>query len=264
MPHPAHPSHTIESIVHRPAWPYPESHRWAERRQRLRDTTRQLPAPVGLSGTTKTSLRKGPYVILDNKSTLRLEKLYTSFIAYANDRLSVTDNLFRRTGRLNKEASFDVALEAFDTYRGDSLVADYLRVNPDGLSRTDLREIAQFGHAISGTFIVVRDGRDVLFLIPGFQIAVRGLIQEIDTIIREDLPVLVETVLLPFRNTIAFAFVLESHTDHIDTLEPGLIDDFRADSQTIRSVRDLILHEETIRMLTTLKMQPMLTGDQIY
>lgn len=178
---------------------------------------------------------------------MRFKKLYTSFISYANDRLSVTDNLFHRMGKLNKEASFDVALEAFDTYWGGSLVADYLRVNPDGLSRTDLREIAQFGHAISGTFIVVRDGRDVLFLIPGFQIAVRGLIQEIDTIIREDLPVLVETVLLPFRNTIAFAFVLETHTDHIDTLEPGLIDDFRADSQIIRSARDLILHEEAIK-----------------
>ena len=185
-------------------------------------------------------------MILDNKSTRRFEKLYTSFITYANDRLDLIDDVLDDYGRLDFDESYTVAVEAFDTNKDQGLVADYIRDNPDKLSRTDLREIGQFEHAIAGTFVVLREGRDVVFLVPGFKIAVRGFTCEIDTLLEEGTPALAETILLPFESTIVFALVIESYTGILELLEPETFEALKAGSRTIRSARDLIRYESAI------------------
>lgn len=186
-------------------------------------------------------------MILDNKSTRRFEKLYTSFITYANDRLDLIDDVLDDYGRLDFDESYTVAMEAFDTNKDQGLVADYIRDNPDNLSRTDLREISQFEHAIAGTFFVMREGRDVVFYIPGFKIAVRGFTSEIDTMLEDGVPALVETILLPFESTIVFALVIESmYTKLLEQMDPEVLEALKVGTRTIRSARDFIRYESAI------------------
>jgi hypothetical protein len=148
----------------------------------------------------KISFQKGSYVILQNKSAKRFQKLYASFIAYANARLGLYEKAFDRFEIEADEKAYDVARAVWEKGQNTHLVADYVRDNPDRLSRTDLREISQWEHGIAGSFFVTRDGRDTVFVVPGFAIAVRGFMKEIDTLFQYGTLASCATVLLPFEN----------------------------------------------------------------
>ena len=149
-------------------------------------------------------------MIINEKQLKRLSKLFFLFIAYANDRLFVADDLCDRSGYPDERALYDVAQEVWAGEGHTSLVADYVRDNPDKLSRTDLREVAQWENALAGIFTILSDGRDTLFNIPRYTLVVRGITEEIDTIIDEELPVLASTILLPFENVIIYACAIDT------------------------------------------------------
>ena len=201
----------------------------------------------GLVWRALVSFGKGTYVILNNKSVKRFDKLFTSFIAYANDWLQLGDNLCDRSGRTNYGELFNVTMEAFYDEELPSVVSDYVRDNPDRLSRTDLREISQWEHGVAGSFFVTRDGRDTVFVVPGFAIAVRGFMKEIDTLFQYGTLALCETVLLPFENVVVYAHVInETSTDVLRDIGIDL-DSFKTHGRTVRSARDLMRYADDIR-----------------
>ena len=211
----------------------------------------------------KISFQKGSYVILQNKSAKRFQKLYASFIAYANARLGLYEKAFDRFEIEADEKAYDVARAVWEKGQNTHLVADYVRDNPDKLSRTDLREVAQWENALAGIFTILSDGRDTLFNIPRYTLVVRGITEEIDTIIDEELPVLASTILLPFENVIIYACAIDTvpiernEMDRLGSLT-GL-DVVKDANRTIRSTRDFLKYRDDL--LATLPTVPVENAD---
>lgn len=193
-------------------------------------------------------------MIINEKQLKRLSKLFFLFIAYANDRLFVTDNLCDRSGYPDEHALYDVAQEVWAGEKHTSLVADYVRDNPDRLSRTDLKEVAQWEHALAGVFLAQRRGNDVLFSIPDYAIAVRGIGIEIDDMVEADFPVLASTILLPFEGIIVFTFImhtLDVGTDPTESLNELITRcAITPDSRIIRSARDFVKYADALLSIT--------------
>lgn len=187
-------------------------------------------------------------MILSDKSVKRFAKLNSSFIAYANDRLHVTESRPGRSGKPSMNEAFDIAREIWSDEEGASLVADYVRDNPHGLSRTDLKEISQWEHGIEGTFYVMRDGRDILFFVDHFAIAVRGYMAEIDDILEDGTPTFASTILLPFENVITYCLVIEEYPMDPDEDAPFELEALKEDSRMIRSARDFIRYSDEIKV----------------
>jgi hypothetical protein len=87
------------------------------------------------------------------------------------------------------------------------IMDDYLRENPDGLSAEDLGLVDGYRHALHGDFIILRHLRRHTVLVggddPPVAYGVIGLTEELEDVF-PDPPVMVETVLLPFRGKITF------------------------------------------------------------
>ena len=188
-------------------------------------------------------------MIITKKQLKRFEGLFSSFIIYANNRLNVTDNLIERNGDLSLQDSFDVAQVVWAEGRNNYLVGDYVRENPDRLAPGELRQIAQWEHALSGVFLIQREGRDVLFSIPGHAIAVRGLGLEIDDIPGVNLPIIGHTVLLAFNNAVIFPYgiiTLEEMTHGASDAFAEYFEELATknaitpESRIIRSARDFV------------------------
>ncbi len=190
-------------------------------------------------------------MILSRKSSNRFAKLYLSFIRYADERLGASDGLLDRYSEPHDDEVVAVARAVWHHGTNTSLIADYVRENPDGLSRADLKEIEQWECGLSGIFTILIDGRDTLFNIPGYSIAVRGLGQEIGHMLAEEPPVFVTTVLLPFENTITYAFTMDTvPMDERDAQDIEPVADLatvKATSRMIRSARDLAKYIDELR-----------------
>ena len=113
------------------------------------------------------------HMIITPKQVVRFARLYFPFIDYANNQLQMRKNIYYRNGNPNADKAYVVARAVWADRRNSSLAGDYARDNPHGLSPTDLREIAQWEHALAGVFLVQRQDRDMLFSLPGVAIAVR-------------------------------------------------------------------------------------------
>ena len=193
-------------------------------------------------------------MIINEKQLKRLSKLFFLFIAYANDRLFVADDLCDRSGYPDERALYDVAKEVWSGEGHTSLVVDYVRDNPDRLSRTDLKEVAQWEHALAGVFLAQRRGNDVLFSIPDYAIAVRGIGMEVDDMVEADFPVLASTILLPFESVVTFTFLI--HTLDVSTDTTESLDELVArctltpDSRIIRSARDFVKYADALQSIT--------------
>lgn len=134
---------------------------------------------------------------LNRKRSERITRLYLLLLSYANERLHVVAP-FESVTHLSDDGMHAIATALWGDDRNRHLVADYVAENPHRLRRSDLRQVALWDTAITGEFVSIVNGRDVLFLYDDYTIAVRGLYCEVSGVVGGY--ACVTTTLLPFES----------------------------------------------------------------
>ena len=169
-------------------------------------------------------------MLLNRDQALRFFYLYDSLSIYAHERLHVVEDAEFWTGELPRGIADKGQTETMDALWGDrSLIDDYVRENPDGLAKKDLRLVASWKRAYKDTFYVsLTPAGDVVFFAEDYAFAVCGMTQEIEGMIGT-LPAMVSTTLLPCVNRIVYDQHLELYALDIgpnmrDSFEEALSD----------------------------------------
>ena len=94
----------------------------------------------------------------------------------------------------------------------DSLREDFIAANPAGLPTADLTMVANWKHRVAGKFFVVKHlKKHTIFLDdrePSRAYGVLGLVSPFEQVVGPYLPILVESVLLPFEDRIIYDSLL--------------------------------------------------------
>ncbi len=193
-------------------------------------------------------------MILLPKQAKRFYKLFDAVIIFANERLGVSKRLITPFGEIDDGEVAKVCDALWSGTANRPVIGELIDENPYGFSRTDLREIAQWEHAINGDFFIMRRGEDMFFLYEGHAVAVRGITREIDTMLTY-VPTVARTTLLPFDGLIVYAMSLSEHPlDFGDALRGTLdaeLEKMISNRKVIQSAKQLVdrapqLEEERI------------------
>lgn len=142
-------------------------------------------------------------MILRTPDARRFLKLYLGFIdtiapqlGYKSTPRFPCDSL--STGQLGAIIEY-----VWDEGNASQIIDEFVSSNPCKFNRTDLREIESWKNGLFARFVIMCDGRDVVFLYGKHAFVVRGTTYEIDDDL-EELPTLGSTVLLPFAGLITY------------------------------------------------------------
>ncbi len=134
-------------------------------------------------------------------------KLHPSFLFYCNSRLGTMPSLDSIDQFMN--LSFHNKNEIRNASRQHpELLSDFVKENPFDFNNVELAIIKSWHYAVDGSFYILRFEADhALFLDTGTNPKVYGVISlnsEFNSILGDNLPVYVKTVLLPFKNQIIY------------------------------------------------------------
>lgn len=189
-------------------------------------------------------------MILQPKQAKRFYRIFDSLMVYAHKRLGTGGRLFNGYGEIDDRQALEVTKELWGTPENLAIIDDFVRENPMKLSRQDLAEASSWKQGIKDFFILVRRGSDVFALYVDYAIALRGLTQEIDTMLNT-MPSAVETVLLPFDGRIVYALSVEEYPVNMGpTIGANMereLDEAIGARKVIKSGRELIAKADELK-----------------
>lgn len=147
-------------------------------------------------------------MILEPQEADQFIHLYTSLLCDANRRLQFTpESEFGEPpqfGLLSLQTRFDLRQAFLD--RRDELLDSFVAENPYHLSGGDLAIVASWRHLVAGKFFVFRYLKNYAVLLdeaePPTAYGVVALTQPLTDFVGPDLPIWIQTVLVPFRGKI--------------------------------------------------------------
>lgn len=122
------------------------------------------------------------------------------------------------------------------------LIDAYITQNPDGLSTDDLSVISKWKTFIRGQFYIFRYLKDYAVFIDASKVyGVVGLNERIEDILADrPLPVIVETILLPYHGKIVYDGVMQSYNIHFGGgIRSNLKEQYAAAKQNGRIITSL-------------------------
>jgi hypothetical protein len=150
---------------------------------------------------------------LPPEQTARFYRIWLALLRYVNEQLHLVPAFPVSEERgellpLSDELQLRNALWADDTLR-----ERFISANPAGLSSADLAVVASWRYRLAGSFYIVRTLKKyTVFLsedMPPRAYGVLGLSSPIEELARGPLPVLAQTVLLPFEDKIIYDGLLQ-------------------------------------------------------
>lgn len=142
-------------------------------------------------------------------------KLYQPLLDFVNRKLTVVPIRLLRAGDRTAIISLRDAVFANRT-----LIGSYVRTNPVNLSPRELEIVAGLKHARAGNFFVVRHYKHYSIFMaverPNDFYRVESPVDPFEVVVGVDLPVVVKTVLLPFKGKIIFDAVLSVYDLPLD------------------------------------------------
>ena len=142
-------------------------------------------------------------------------KLHRALMFFVNERLKVIPDKIATPEALAALAP-QLRLKVRDAFLQNLDLLDlFAEVNPAHLSQDELEIVRSWQHLVHGTFYVFRElAKYTVFLSmadPSAAYGVRALSQPFEDLIGRNLPVMVGTVLLPFKGTIVYDGLLNGY-----------------------------------------------------
>ena len=142
-------------------------------------------------------------------------KLHQSLMFFVNQRLQVLPDRIDTPEEFS-DLSPEVRIKVRDALNANlDLIESFVAENPAQLSKDELDIVRTWRHLVSGRFYVFRElTKYTVFLSvtsPVIAYGVLALSQPIEDLTGPDLPVLVQAVLLPFKNTIVYDGLMSSY-----------------------------------------------------
>jgi hypothetical protein len=154
-------------------------------------------------------------VLLEPQDVELFFKLHRALTFFVNQRLKVIPDNPATTGK-SAALSPEVRLKVRDALLTNvDLIGSFVDENPAHLSEFELDIIRSWRHLVAGKFYVFRElARYTVFLStsdPAIAYGVLALSQPFEELIGPSLPVLTQTVLLPFKNKIVYDGLMSSY-----------------------------------------------------
>ena len=147
--------------------------------------------------------------ILDAKACEHFYRLRDALADYAYEKLEIEKPLYIGEGTkfsdenmYNEETLAETLDELWST---PSVLDEFISRNPASLGAGDIEVVKSWRTSLQGLFIVFKHEGRILFLRGKTLFEVTGLWDEIETVLKNpDWPVMIETTLLPFRESIVY------------------------------------------------------------
>lgn len=156
-------------------------------------------------------------MILQKSDARRFEKLFYGFIDSLAPKFGYKSSPRYPCDNLSAGEYGDIMDGVWGEFGDLSLIDEFVNNNPLRFNRTDLREVQSWKNALMSDFIIVRDGRDVLFLFGDYSFAVRGVYEEVEYELGITLPSCCTAIILPFAGLLTHG--MAAITLPIDILE---------------------------------------------
>lgn len=142
---------------------------------------------------------------LGDKECKQFYKLYFGLLDYVNKKLKVIPNLRIAPGCYIKSEQIVNVVHEFWKDK-DRFIDEYCKENPAKLTHRNLNIIQNFKYGIRGIFVLaIFEQNYTVFNEDGINYMVKGLYDNLDNIIDSNqMPMIVETTLLPFQNQIIY------------------------------------------------------------
>lgn len=171
-------------------------------------------------------------------------KLHRSLMFFVNNKLGIVS----RRVRDPKEFSLlpaEIRLQVRTAFgRRFDLIDDFVAENPWRFNDDELAILESWKHQIQGTFFLLRQLLSYAIFLqsddPPIAYGVRALTEVFEDLVRRRLPVMVETVLLPFKDSIVYDGLLSTYNISFGSgIRRGLNESYRKAKQTFGVVTTL-------------------------
>jgi hypothetical protein len=140
-------------------------------------------------------------------------KLNWALLAFTNKKLKLCPDA--ETPEAIKQLPLDKKVVIRNAlWEEDDLIEPFLKENPFQLSSEEMDVVGSWKHRVKGRFILINHLKSHSILLHDSEkiaYGVLGLHDELETVVGPDLPMIVETVLLPFKNRIIFDGLLSPY-----------------------------------------------------
>ena len=169
-------------------------------------------------------------MVLHRDEAMRFFTMFDKLSIYAHERLHVEEDAAFWSGKPPIGIGDEAQRETMNAlWSNRSILDDYVRENPDGLEKRDLRILTSWKRAYSDMFYISRTpSGEVVFFAQDYAFAVCGLSKEIEEMVGA-LPAMATATLLPYVNHIVYdqhlgLLPLEMGQNMRDTFEKELAD----------------------------------------
>lgn len=146
-------------------------------------------------------------MLLSPEDTEIFAKLYCSLMLHVNRRLEIVRDV--RSPEAFRRLPHTMRQEVRNAFLGSpALIDTFVEENPAGLSDDELQIVCSWRNFVSGRFYVFRTLKKHTVFLPGddapIAYGVLAITNPFEDLLGSDLPVLIDTVLLPFRDRIVY------------------------------------------------------------
>jgi hypothetical protein len=171
-------------------------------------------------------------MLLDPKDARVFFTLHRSLMFFVNEKLKVIPD---RPADPDKYSSLSpgTRLKVHDAFlKHTDLIQSFVDENPAGFSRDQLDIVLSWRHLVHGRFFVFRELKKYTVFLsqdrPSVAYGVLALLQPFEELIGPYLPIMVQTILLPFKNQIVYDSLMSSFNITFGGgIRRGLNEDFK-------------------------------------
>ena len=155
-------------------------------------------------------------MILDPKDVQVFFQLQRSLFCFVNLRLNVIPEKIVTPDEMGR-VSLEQRVKVRDALNANvDLIQQFVEENPHQLAEEELAIVESWRHQVTGRFYLIRTLKNYSVFLsakdPHIAYGVLALSQPFEEMLRQDLPVMIETVLLPFRNKIVYDGILAPYS----------------------------------------------------
>lgn len=160
-------------------------------------------------------------MVLNERDLSIHNKIQDAFLLFAMDTILVKDfkRIKRNNGVVTDDTFFRFFKKMFDP-QNRGLIDTFCRINPGHLSDEELEIVASWKNAVHGRFLLFEYRRDYACFLsikrPPIIYGVTGLQKPINELIVTKLPILVETILIPYKKRITHCGFLAHYEETIE------------------------------------------------
>jgi hypothetical protein len=143
-------------------------------------------------------------MILSQEDRELFYKLHSALLTYVNRQKKVLKGV-KTPEELRKRSIQDIAKLSTVLWDDSELMEEFARLNPFSLSPDELEIVLSWQHRVTGSFVLLRHlKKHAVFLdaSAGRVYGVIGISDELEELLGPSVPVLLETVLIPFKDRI--------------------------------------------------------------